>query len=110
MAEPVRFRQIRTPRTTRQRRLWHGLPRHRHLLGPPGGPQDSPPQMAADADFVERFRKEARMAAQLENPHVVTIYEVGEEDGPLLHRHALLPRREPGRPAQRPAPCPGTNA
>ena len=39
------------------------------------------PQMAADAEFIERFRKEARLAAALESPYILTIYEVGEEGG-----------------------------
>jgi formylglycine-generating enzyme required for sulfatase activity/tRNA A-37 threonylcarbamoyl transferase component Bud32 len=30
---------------------------------------------------VERFFKEARVAAQIEHPNVVTIYDVGEQDG-----------------------------
>ena len=50
------------------------------------------PQMAADATFVDRFRKEARMAAQLESPFVVTIYEVGEQDG----RYFIAMRYYPG--------------
>ncbi|MEM7308147.1 MAG: FHA domain-containing serine/threonine-protein kinase [Planctomycetota bacterium] len=39
------------------------------------------PRLAADADFVRRFQKEARAAAALSHPNVVVVYDVGEEGG-----------------------------
>jgi hypothetical protein len=39
------------------------------------------PKLAADRDFVQRFQAEARAAAALSHANVVTVYDVGEEQG-----------------------------
>ncbi len=36
------------------------------------------PELADDKDFVRRFRREGRLQASLEHPHVLDVYEVGE--------------------------------
>lgn len=39
------------------------------------------PQLTLDPEFVQRFLREARTAANLHHPAIVTIYDVGEEQG-----------------------------
>jgi serine/threonine-protein kinase len=48
------------------------------------------PHYAQDPDFDKRFRREARTAARLNDPHVVPIYDVGEIDGRLYVTMRLI--------------------
>src|SRR4051812_30743734 len=41
------------------------------------------PELARDAQFRERFQRESRLAAQIEHPNVIPVYEAGEADGQL---------------------------
>jgi serine/threonine protein kinase len=40
-----------------------------------------PAQFTQDADRVRRFELEAKAASALNQPNIITIYEIGEEDG-----------------------------
>ena len=40
-----------------------------------------PPELTRDRRFVERFRREGRLAAKIPHPNAVQVYEIGERDG-----------------------------
>ena len=39
------------------------------------------PELAADPNFQERFRRESRLAARLQEPHVIPVHDFGDIDG-----------------------------
>jgi serine/threonine-protein kinase len=54
---------------------------HDRLLDRPVAVKVLSPQFASDPTNVERFRREAQAAAGLNHPHIVAVYDWGEEDG-----------------------------
>ena len=50
-----------------------------------------PPDLAADADGRERFRREARTAAKLTHPNIVPLHTFGDEDGMLYFVMGCVP-------------------
>lgn len=50
-------------------------------------------QFSSDPEFLERFRTEARSAAALNDPGVVSVYDVGQDES----RHYLVMEYVPGR-------------
>ncbi len=48
------------------------------------------PALTADAEVVERFRKEAQLAASLQHPNIVSIYDIDERFGLLWYTMELI--------------------
>jgi serine/threonine protein kinase len=66
-------------------------------------------EMSADAGFQERFRRESRIAARLQEPHVIPVHDFGEINGVLYidmrlvegdNVHAVLSQNGPLDPAR----------
>ncbi len=53
-----------------------------------------PVHLTGDETFVQRFRREAEAAAQLNNPHVIPIHNYGEIDGQLYVDMRLIEGRD----------------
>jgi beta-lactam-binding protein with PASTA domain/predicted Ser/Thr protein kinase len=67
-------------------------------------------RFAEDAEFVERFRREASSAAGLQHPNVVAVYDRGEWDGTYYIAMEYLDGRSLKRVVQEEGPLEATRA
>lgn len=49
------------------------------------------PQYAGDPAFRQRFERESRLAAQIDHPHIIPVYEAGEAEGLLFIAMRYVP-------------------
>ena len=85
-------RPLRRHRPHRQGRHGHGLPRPRRGPGARGGGED--PHRRGHASTTEsrrRFEIEAKAAAKLQHPNIVTVFELGEDRGVPYIAMEMLP-------------------
>ena len=62
------------------------------------------PALTADFGVVERFRREAQLAARLRHPNVVSIYEIAGRSGLLWYTMELVPGANLAQVVQRDGP------
>jgi serine/threonine protein kinase len=55
------------------------------------------PELAEDDVFRERFIRESRVAAGLDHPNIVTVYDAGEAQGALYISMRYVPGRDLGQ-------------
>jgi serine/threonine protein kinase len=64
------------------------------------------PSLAADEGFRQRFIRESRAAAAVDDPHIVPVYEAGESDGVLFIAMRYVPGGDARSLVQREGPLP----
>jgi serine/threonine kinase PknH len=69
-----------------------------------------PRHLATDENFKTRFRRESRMAARLNDPHIIPIHDFGEIDGQLFIDMRLVEGRDLGSVLAERGSLPATTA
>ena len=69
-----------------------------------------PPGLAADAEFRQRFLRESRAAAAVDDPHIIPVFEAGEAGGVLFIAMRYVPGGDVRRLVQREGPLPAGRA
>jgi serine/threonine-protein kinase len=64
------------------------------------------PHLVTDPEVVERFRREARMAAQLVHPYIANTYDIGQRGGLLWYTMEYVRGRNLARTVQAEGPLP----
>ena len=60
------------------------------------------PELAEDESFRQRFVRESRLAASIDHPNVIPVYEAGEDDGQLFLAMRWVEELQARRPAPEP--------
>ena len=69
-----------------------------------------PTHLASDESFKARFRRESRLAARLNDPHIIPIHDFGEIDGSLYIDMRLVEGRDLGSIVETDGPLPPATA
>jgi serine/threonine protein kinase len=64
------------------------------------------PMLTRDAEVVERFRREAQLAARLNHPHIVNIYDIGGRSGVIWYTMELIAGPNLAQLVEREGPLP----
>src|SRR6266705_5063497 len=68
------------------------------------------PAVAAEEAFRQRFIRESRSAAAVDDPHIIPVFEAGEADGTLFIAMRYVPGGDVGTLVRRMGPLPGVRA
>jgi serine/threonine protein kinase len=75
-------------------------------LGRPVALKVLAPGLAADATFRQRFVRESRSAAAVDDPHIIPVFEAGDADGVLFIAMRYVPGGDAGTLVRRLGPLP----
>jgi len=64
------------------------------------------PALAADEEFRDRFVRESRSAAAVDDPHIIPVFEAGDANGVLFIAMRYVPSGDAGTLVRRMGPLP----